>query len=302
MAQDPLSALNARLPSPVEKVHDALLDEAGVLLYLKRDDLIHDEVPGNKWRKLKYNLATARDNGRTTLLTFGGAYSNHLRAVSAAGKYCGFRTVGVVRGEQHTPLNWSLEIASRNGMELTYLDRTTYRNKTDPRLLEDLRQRFGNFYFVPEGGSNALALKGCAELPREIDEDFDLICCPCGTGGTLAGIAVGLTGKQQALGFSALKGGKFLNDDVAALQRAAYGDVTNNWSINLDFHFGGYAKRKHGLDDFINSFHERHGVRLEWVYVAKMLYGILTLVEEGYFQRGSKIVAVITGSAEPNGT
>lgn len=266
-----------------------------VRLILKRDDLIHPEIPGNKWRKLRGNLDVAREHGRQTLLTFGGAYSNHIRATSAAGRLFGFSTVGVIRGEEHLPLNSSLAYAARQGMRLVYKDRATYRRKWEPDVLADLRERFGEFYLLPEGGSNELAVQGCAELPHEIELPFDVICCPCGTGGTLAGISAGLSDGQRALGFSALKGGQFLADEVAQLQRATYGRVSANWSIQHDFHFGGFAKSTTELRDFIADFRVRHGLTLDWVYVAKMMYGVFSLVDRGAFPAGSTIVAVITG-------
>jgi 1-aminocyclopropane-1-carboxylate deaminase len=264
-------------------------------LYIKRDDLIHPEIPGNKWRKLKYNIAAADERKVTTLLTFGGAYSNHIRATAAAGHYFGFRTIGIIRGEKHLPLNPSLDYATRMGMHLSYLDRTSYRTKTSPESLARLRDLFGDFYLIPEGGSNELALLGCKELPQEIDIDFDTLCCACGTGGTLAGVAAGLKPGQHALGFAALKGGNFLREDVAGLQRRTWGEQTHNWSLEYDFHMGGYARRNRDLDDFVESFHSRHGVLLDWVYVAKMLYGVFSLAERGRFPRGATLVAVITG-------
>jgi 1-aminocyclopropane-1-carboxylate deaminase len=185
--------IDVRIPSPLVELRDEAMERRGVRLYLKRDDLIHPEIPGNKWRKLKYNIAAARDMGATTLLTFGGAYSNHIRAAAAAaGQYFGFDTIGVIRGEEHDLLNWSLEYATTKGMRLVYLDRSTYRQKTSSAVLDDLRDQFGDFYLIPEGGSNSLALRGCVELGQEIGAGFDVACCPCGTGGTLAGLAAGL--------------------------------------------------------------------------------------------------------------
>jgi 1-aminocyclopropane-1-carboxylate deaminase len=286
-----------RLPSPLYELDDDRLSRAGLRLLLKRDDLINPEVPGNKWRKLKHNLEAAKRGGYDTLLTFGGAYSNHIRAAAAAGYYFGFATIGVIRGEEHLPLNPSLEYAVNHGMRLSYLDRAAYREKDQPELIETLRRRFGNFYVLPEGGSNALAVRGCAELPAEIARPFDIICCACGTGGTLAGIAAGLdtdTG-QRALGFAALKGAQFLAHDVAALQRETYGRSFGNWSIEYDVHFGGYARRKPELDRFIADFGTRHGLTLDRVYVAKMMYGIFDLARQGTFTPGTVIVAVITG-------
>ena len=284
-----------RLPSPLEELRDDRLASAGLRLFLKRDDLINADIPGNKWRKLKYNLASARKQGHHVLLTFGGAYSNHIRATAAAGHYFGFTTIGVIRGEEHLPLNPSLDYAVRHGMRLTYLGRAAYREKMSPKVTAMLHRRFGEFYLLPEGGSNADALRGCAEIPGEIDRSFDLICCPCGTGGTLAGLAHGLGPGQRALGFSALKGGEFLEGEVSGFQREAFGTASGNWSLECRFHFGGFAKRKPTLDWFIADFHERHGLCLDWVYVAKMMYGILALAEEDSFPAGTTIVALITG-------
>jgi 1-aminocyclopropane-1-carboxylate deaminase len=286
------------LPSPVEELTDARLADRSVRLLLKRDDLINPEVPGNKWRKLKYNLEAAQRDGYDTLLAFGGAYSNHIRATSAAGHYFGFRTIGVIRGEPHEPLNPVLAYAVEHGMTLTYLDRTTYRRKHEPDVVQQLHDEFGEFYLLPEGGSNALALRGCAEIPGEIVEHFTTICCPVGTGGTLAGVAAGLQAGQEAIGFSVLKGGGFLNDDVRKLQEQAYGQERGRWRIELDYHFGGYAKQKPELIAFINDFDERHGLRLDRIYGAKMMYGVFDLIEQGQFAEGSVIAAIITGVAE----
>src|SRR5579875_612524 len=288
-----------RVPSPVQEVRDDELARAGVRLWLKRDDLIHAELPGNKWRKLKYNLAAAAGQQSRCLLTFGGAYSNHIRATAAAGYYGGFATVGVIRGEQHDPLNWSLRYAASRGMRLRYLDRAAYRRRASPDLIAGLRAELGDFYLLPEGGSNDLAVHGCAEIPAEIGTDFDVICCPCGTGGTLAGIAAGLGPGQRAVGFSALRGASSLDGEVAELQRRTFGHATGNWTINHDFHFGGFARRPQELDAFIAGFRTRHGITLEWVYVAKMLCGICALAEAGTFAPGTRIVAVVTGPPGP---
>jgi 1-aminocyclopropane-1-carboxylate deaminase len=293
----PARPLDLRLPSPLEELRDDRLTVAGVRLFLKRDDLISPDIPGNKWRKLKYNLESAREQGHRALLTFGGAYSNHIRATAAAGHYFGFTTVGVIRGEEHLPLNPSLDYAVRYGMRLEYMDRGAYRAKTSPDVIAMLHRRFGEFYLLPEGGSNADALRGCEEILGEIDCRFDLVCCPCGTGGTLAGLAHGLRQGQRALGFSVLKGGEFLNSEVAGLQREAFGAVPENWSIELGFHFGGFARRGPALDEFIADFESRHGLLLDWVYVGKMMYGIFVLARQGRFPAGTAIVAVITGRA-----
>jgi 1-aminocyclopropane-1-carboxylate deaminase len=288
--------LDLLLPSPVEELYDEAFAARQVRVFLKRDDLINPELPGNKWRKLKYNLQAAAESGHHTLLTFGGAYSNHIRAVAAAGRHLGFTTIGVIRGEEHLPLNRMLAYARAQGMTLTYLDRTTYREKASPAVVDALRRRFGDFFLLPEGGSNAAAVRGAAELPAELTVPYDVICCACGTGGTLAGIAAGLPSGKRAVGFSALKGGGFLVDDVRRLQ-GEYGRETTNWTIELNYHFGGFARRNGELDHFVSDFRERHGITLEWVYVAKMLYDVYDMIIRGAFLAGTSIVAVVTGPA-----
>jgi len=283
----------------MQRLADDRLRAAGVEVWLKREDLIHAEVPGNKWRKLKYNLAEARGRGDRTLLTFGGAYSNHIRAVASAGSRCALSTVGIIRGEQHLPLNPSLAFAVRQGMRLGYLDRDAYRRKADADVLDGLRAEFGSFYLLPEGGSNELAVLGCAEIPAEIDMGFDVICCACGTGGTLAGIAAGLRPGQRAIGFSALKGGSFLEREVDALQFRTFGSRRGDWRIETGYHFGGYARATSELEAFIADFRDRHGVVLDRVYVAKMMYGTYSLARAGVFEPGSRVVAVITGPSFP---
>lgn len=295
MIDTAVASLEMQIPTPLEEIHDPRMSRRGLRLLLKRDDLTHPLLPGNKWRKLQHNLQAARRRGDHTLLTFGGAYSNHIRAVAAAGKLFGFETVGVIRGEQRLPLNPSLQFAADQGMHLTYLDRTTYRHKHSPAAVETLRRRFGDFALLPEGGSNALAVTGCMQIPAEITTNFDVICCPCGTGGTLAGVAAGLREDQMALGFSVLKGGGFLLDDVRALQTAALGRPTRNWSIDVDSHCGGYAKSTPQLQDFAADFTRRHGIGLERVYVAKMLKAIFDRAGQGRFAPNSTIVAVVTG-------
>jgi 1-aminocyclopropane-1-carboxylate deaminase len=291
----PVRPLELRLPSPLGELADDRLAAAGIRLLLKRDDLINPQIGGNKWRKLEHNLAAAQAAGQDRLLTFGGAYSNHIRATAAAGHYFGFSTVGVIRGEEHLPLNPSLAQAAGHGMTLTYLDRGSYRDKLNPRLIAALHEEFGEFYLLPEGGSNAEGVRGCAAIPAEITEPFDVICCPCGTGTTLAGIAGGLRPGQRAIGFCALKGGEFLAAEVAGLQRQTFGACPGSWQVECGFHFGGFARRTPALDEFIADFRDRHGLTLNWVYAAKMMQGIYALAGQPPIPPGSTVTAVITG-------
>ncbi|MFJ7128195.1 1-aminocyclopropane-1-carboxylate deaminase/D-cysteine desulfhydrase [Streptomyces sp. NPDC098101] len=292
-----LSRLRPRLPSPLEPVRDERFARRGLTLFLKREDLIHPDLPGNKWRKLALNLEAAA--GRP-VLTFGGAYSNHLRATAAAGRLLGFTTVGVVRGDELAgrPLNPSLARCAADGMRLEFVDRSTYRAKGDPAVLAALLERApAGAYVVPEGGSNALAVHGCAELGRELAGAVDAVAVACGTGGTLAGLAAGLGPGRRALGFPVLKGG-FLGGEVRALQEAAFGGPRGDWSLDERFHGGGYARVSPALEAFTQDFEERHELAIERLYVAKMLHGLVTLAEEGAFPPGTRIAAVVTGAPD----
>ncbi|KPC67227.1 1-aminocyclopropane-1-carboxylate deaminase/D-cysteine desulfhydrase [Streptomyces chattanoogensis] len=295
------AVLRPRLPSPLQEIEDDPFARRGVRLLLKRDDLIHPDLPGNKWRKLAPNLRAAAAAGERALLTFGGAYSNHLRATAAAGRLLGFATIGVVRGDElaAAPLNPSLARCAADGMRLHFIDRSRYRRKTDPDVLAGLHDRFGAFRVIPEGGSNSLAAEGCTELGRELRGAADTVAVACGTGGTLAGLAAGLGPDQQAVGIPVLRGGgdgpHFLQETVEELQRAAFGGPRGDWRLDDRFHCGGYARSTPALTAFADAFEDRHGLPLERTYVAKLLYGLTTLAEEGAFAPGSRVAAVITG-------
>ncbi|MFE9854088.1 1-aminocyclopropane-1-carboxylate deaminase/D-cysteine desulfhydrase [Streptomyces sp. NPDC005780] len=288
-----LSRLQPVLPSPLQPAGDERFARHGVTLLLKRDDLIHADLPGNKWRKLAPNLRAAA--GRP-VLTFGGAYSNHLRATAAAGRLLGFRTIGVVRGDElaHRPLNPSLARCAADGMLLHFVDRRTYRAKGDPQVLAGLLSTYGECEVIPEGGSNALAAQGCTELGRELRGTAGVAAVACGTGGTLAGLAAGLAPGQRALGIPVLRGG-FLEDAVRDLQREAFGGPAGTWSLDERFHFGGYARTTPALHAFADDFEDRHGLPVERLYVAKLLYALTVLAGEGAFPAGSAVAAVITG-------
>ncbi|MET8887948.1 pyridoxal-phosphate dependent enzyme [Streptomyces griseus] len=289
-------ALRPRLPSPLQEVRDERFARHGVRLFLKRDDLIHPDLPGNKWRKLALNLEAAA--GRT-VLTFGGAYSNHLRATAAAGRLLGFPTVGVVRGDElaRRPLNPSLARCAADGMRLHFVDRTTYRAKASSEVLEGLLGLFGDVVVLPEGGSNALAAQGCTALGREVAGEVDVAAVACGTGGTLAGLAAGLDPGQRALGVPVVGGG-FLGEEVARLQREAFDGPAGDWSLEERFTFGGYARTTPELAAFTDGFEDRHGLPVERVYVAKLLFALTALAEEGAFAPGTRLAAVITGAPD----
>ena len=286
----------------LQRISDPLLEKFLVELYVYRIDLIHPQVSGNKWYKLKYNLQQAQNLGHHTLLTFGGAYSNHIYATAAAGKVHNLKTIGVIRGEAHSPLNPTLQFAVDCGMHLHYIDRSTYRDKKSPEVVESLRKTFGSFYLVPEGGSNALAVKGCTEILPEVDLAFDVVTSACGTGGTLAGLVAHLPAHQKVLGFPALKGGDFLYNDIEQLLDVYYAkhnldreQTQHRYELITDYHFGGYAKKKPELLAFIEHFMEQQQMPLEWIYTGKMFYGLYDLVKKNYFSPGTKILALHTG-------
>lgn len=284
--------------APLQPLSDPLLARQGITLYLKREDLLHPTIPGNKWRKLKYNLLAAREQGKTMLLTFGGAYSNHIAAVAAAGQEYGFATLGFIRGEEHLPLNPTLAQATAMGMQLHYLDRESYRRKSDPHFQQALQQQYPQAYLLPEGGTNLLALQGCTEIVGDIHQPYQVLCCAVGTGGTLAGIIAGLAGDKQVIGFPALKGGDFLAIDISRLVQAYAGRDYPNWRLETAYHFGGYAKIKPELIAFIREFKQQHQIALDPVYTGKMMYGLFDLIRQGHFRPGTAIVALHTGGLQ----
>lgn len=299
--------------SPLQQLNSPFLEQADIRLYIKRDDLLHPLFGGNKWRKLKYNLIHARDNHYDTLLTFGGAWSNHIYATAAAGKYFGFKTIGLIRGEKRSPRNATLSFAEENGMQLHYLSRAEYRQKSQLDYLEKLKQRYGHVYILPEGGSNSLALRGCKEIVQEIDIPFDVICCASGTGTTLAGLVAAITAERtdsahskqekMAIGFSALKGGDFLADEVNAQLNSTYPEdahTTSNWRIESRFHFGGYAKTSDELIQFMHEFQSQYGITLDAVYTGKMFYGLFEMIKSKNFKAGTTIVAIHSGGLQGN--
>lgn len=292
-----------------------------IRLLLWRDDLLHPPpLPGNKARKLKYNLLQAKAEGQTRLLTFGGAYSNHLAAVAAAGRLYGFGTVGVVRGDElaRQPLNPVLSRCQADGMGLRFVSRADYRRRTEPAFLADLQRQYGPAYLLPEGGTNALALRGVAELVSEVRQhtDFTHLAVAAGTGGTLAGLVLGLAEADypaRALGVAVLQGGGFLRDDIAALLAEA-ADVAARtgartgarttattarawpaYELHLNYHFGGYAQRPPELLRFMADFATTYGARLDPIYTSKLLFGAFDLLERGHFAPGSTVVVVHTG-------
>lgn len=265
-----------------------------ISLNIKREDLIHPFVSGNKFRKLKYNLLQAKAENTSTLLTFGGAFSNHIAAVAYAGKENGFKTIGVIRGDElgeKIEDNPTLKFAQENGMQFEFVTREDYRHKGEASFIEKLRGKFGDFYLVPEGGTNEFAVKGCEEILTQEDAVFNFVCCAVGTGGTISGLINSSQSHQKILGFPALKG-DFLTDEIRIFAQK------DNWNLISDYHFGGYGKINLELIEFINAFFEENKVPLDPIYTGKMVFGVIDLIHKNYFPEHSKILLIHTGGLQ----
>ncbi|MET3026240.1 pyridoxal-phosphate dependent enzyme [Flavobacterium sp. UW10123] len=265
-----------------------------ISLTIKREDLIHPFVSGNKFRKLKYNLLQAKAENKDTLLTFGGAFSNHIAAVAYAGKEQGFKTIGIIRGDELSDKieeNPTLKFAQQNGMQFEFVSREDYRLKSEASFIEKLKDKFGDFYLVPEGGTNELAVKGCEEILTGEDSVFDYVCCAVGTGGTISGLINNSLSNQKILGFPALKG-NFLTDEIRIFAKK------DNWNLISDYHFGGYGKINLELIEFVNSFFEKTKVPLDPIYTGKMVFGVIDLISKNYFPAHSKILLIHTGGLQ----
>ena len=265
-------------------------------VYIKREDLIHPIVSGNKFRKLKYNIRQAKVENKTKLLTFGGAFSNHIAAVAFAAKENGFQSIGIIRGEElenSINENPTLLFAQNCGIQFEFVSRETYRKKSEPDFIENLKEKHGDFYLIPEGGTNELAIKGCQEILNEDDNVFDYICCSVGTGGTISGIINSSNEYQKVLGFPALKG-DFLKDEICKFAK------NNRWDLISDYHFEGYGKINNELVAFINTFYKQTKIPLDSIYTGKMLFGVFDLIKKGFFPVNSKILVIHTGGIQGN--
>lgn len=275
-----------------QNIPDQEIRIGNTVLIIRRLDLVHPQISGNKFFKLKYNFLEAKKLGFNKILTFGGAYSNHIAATAFAAHQFGFSSIGIIRGEelQYKPLNQTLKTAQNFDMQLHFVSREAYRLKQSSEFLEQLKQQYPEHYVIPEGGTNALAIQGCREILKAKDAEFDVICCAVGTGGTISGLIEASHNHQHILGFSALKG-DFLNDDVAKLTSK------KNWKIMDDYCCGGYAKTTPELMQFIKDFEAKYQIPLEQIYTAKMMMGLVDLIEKNYF-KGQKILVIHSGGLQ----
>jgi len=272
-----------------EKVH--FVNNSGLQLFLKREDKIHNIISGNKYRKLKFNLINAKELGFKGLLTFGGAYSNHIPAVAYAAKKNGFKSLGFIRGEEivnNYLENPTLKYSHDLGMKFKFLSRSNYKLKTNEYFLRKLKKKFKDYYLIPEGGTNALGVLGCQEILNDSDKEFDYICCSVGTGGTICGLINSSNENQKIIGFSSINKNYLLNDITKF--------VTNeNWMLIDDFSFGGYGKVNNELIEFMNNFRLKYGILLDPIYTSKLVYGVLNLITNNFFKPNSKILMIHTG-------
>lgn len=285
---------NTNYNSRIESIY--FNSKSNISIDLKREDEIHSQVSGNKFRKLKYNIKEAIQQNKNTILTYGGAYSNHISATAAAANMYGLKSIGVIRGEElkiaesENRLNPTLSFAKRQGMTLHFVDRATYQQKDNPEELQKLNQKFGDFYAIPEGGTNALAVKGCEEILSKSDNKYDLIACCVGTGGTLAGLINASEEHQTIFGFSALKG--HAHNDIRRYT------ARTNWKIFEDDVFGGYAKTNEELVEFINSFYRCTSIKLDPIYTGKMVFRLFEMLDNNQISEHTKILAIHSGGLQ----
>jgi len=287
---------NLNLPSPVTQIKNKLLDDKNIQLFIKRDELIHPVIQGNKYRKLKYNILEAEKNKQGTLLSFGGAYSNHLHALAAAGKQLNLKTIGIIRGEKPKQLNPCLQDMLNWGMQLKFITRLEYKQKTSVTFINNLKQEFGDFYLIPEGGNNLAGMKGCSELLDELEDEYEVICCEVGSGTMFSSlIQNNKVADTKYLGFAVMKNPQLDKDIKESLTDNA--NLTN-WKINHNYHFAGFAKTSPELDEFIKNFKHEHEIQLEPVYSGKMLWGIFDLIKLDHYKPGTKILAIHGGGLQ----
>jgi 1-aminocyclopropane-1-carboxylate deaminase len=286
--------------TPIQEIFWEPFEKAGVRVLIKREDLNNETVSGNKWWKLKYNLEFARSKNFARVLTFGGAYSNHIYSTSAAAKQAGLEGIGIIRGEElSSTTNPTLSFAREQGMILNFVTREDYRQKNNPEFLKNLEKQFGKFYLIPEGGTNLLAVKGCVEFTSEklAGIQFDKLFVAVGTGGTIAGLICGFRGAKEIVGVSVLKDGDFLKNEIKNLIVESAGECYGNWSLLTSYHHGGYAKVTNELLKFIDEM-KTQNLPLEPVYTAKLMWAITQEIEDGRIARGSTVLALHTGGLQ----
>lgn len=286
-----------QLPSRIDELKDSFLKDFELRLYVKRDDLIHPVVSGNKWRKLKYNLLHLLKEEKEGLITFGGAYSNHLIAVAAACNQHNIPCVGIVRGDKESAFNSTLKKCALLGMKLCFVNRSLYRTKSDKNFIVDNWPQYAGYFMVPEGGANSFGIRGCSELMDEQARIYDHLVVSSGTATTALGILSSLR-KENLIVFSALK--REMATEEKLKSAAKHQSKLNQLHYFDEHEFGGFAKINQELIDFTRDFYQRYGIQLDLIYNAKMFFKLFKLIKQGYFPAGSKILCIHTGGLQGN--
>lgn len=292
------------LPTFLIKLEISEFTEIGIELFIKRDDLIHPVISGNKWRKLKYNLERAKKENYKTLLTFGGAFSNHIHAAAYACNEYGLNSIGIIRGDDPgMKLNSTLSDCKNYGMHLHFISREDYKRKNEIEFINDLTNLFGDFYLIPEGGANYEGIIGCKKILEEENQTYDFICCTAGTGTTLTGVLLSLRKGEKLLGFPAIKGGEYLNEEIEKnILKYFPGEINKMNSLQLiyNYHFGGFAKVNNELKNFVKDFFNQTNIQLDLIYNGKMMFGLFEMIRQGYFKKGTRILAIHCGGTQGN--
>ena len=293
-----------KIPSRIHEILHPQFQQREVRVFLKRDDEIHPAISGNKWRKLKYNIAEIKENGLAGFITFGGAFSNHLAASAYAGHLANLKMVGIIRGEEPMA-NETLAFAKSCGMHLKQIPRSEYAQKNDTEFLKHLQNQYPNYLIIPEGGSNVNGVQGCMEILAEDEWQADYVCCPLGSATTFAGLILSAKKGQTCLGFPAVKGGDYLREDVnnfiaQAMSKGLVADTFTPvpWQLQTNFHFGGFGKITPDLIAFMNAFYTETGVPLDPVYTGKMMFGLVEMIKADKIPKGSKVLVIHTGGLQ----
>ena len=287
---------NLNIPSKITNITSNFLEQKSVNIFLKRDDLIHNIVSGNKWRKLKYNFEVAHSEGYRTILSFGGAYSNHLHALSYAAHINGFNSIGVIRGEKHKNINSTLSFCQDYNMLLHYIKRHDYRlNKYSEKFKSSLKEKFGDFFLIPEGGNNLLGVKGCEEILQEVDITYDYVCCPVGSGCTISGLIRSMNQNTHLLGFCPFSKVEEQRDSIISFCSHM---PLDNWELIPDYEFGGFGKINSNLIKFVRQFKIDYSIELDLLYMGKLFYFLFDLINKGCFRKKSRILILHTGGLQ----
>ena len=287
--------LKLNIPSPITKLHSDFLSQKSIEVYVKRDDLIHDVISGNKWRKLKYHFIEAQKKKIQTILSFGGQYSNHLHALSYLSNISGFNSIGILRGNKNMQLNSTLSFCKSNNMLFHYINRYQYRfQKYSPEYLQQYKDLFGDYFLIPEGGNNILGVKGCLEILQEVDVDFDYVCCSVGTGCTASGIIQSLNKKQFLIGFCPFQK---VFEQKKNIERLCNNNYVN-WKLVPDLSFKGFGKIDTNLTEFVQKFYINYNIKLDLIYMGKLFYYLFNYIRKDFFKKKTKILVLHSGGLQ----